>query len=82
MVRWVLVFGLVVAGATYSNEAVAEDNPGIVVAGDLPEPPGEATGAVTYSTRWSGTTYVVDLSVAGVRTSIGITAGGSLVRLA
>jgi hypothetical protein len=43
--------------------------------------PVKATGAVTYATRWSGTTYVVDLSVAGVRTSIGITAGGSLVRL-
>jgi hypothetical protein len=41
----------------------------------------KATGAVTYATRWSGTTYVVDLSVAGVRTSIGVTAGGSLVRL-
>lgn len=48
MVRWGLVFGLLVAG----------------VAGR------------------SGTTYVADLSVAGVRTSIGITAGGSLVRLA
>ncbi|TCO30450.1 heparinase II/III-like protein [Kribbella steppae] len=44
--------------------------------------PVRATGAVTYSTRWSGTTYVVDMSVAGVRTSIGIAAGGSLVRLA
>jgi hypothetical protein len=44
--------------------------------------PVRATGSVTYRTRWSGTTYVVDLSVAGVRTSIGITAGGSLVRLA
>ncbi|MEV5960120.1 heparinase II/III family protein [Kribbella sp. NPDC051952] len=44
--------------------------------------PVKATGAVTYTTRWSGTTYVVDLSVAGVRTSVGITAGGSLVRLA
>jgi hypothetical protein len=44
--------------------------------------PVRATGSVTYRTRWSGTTYVVDLTVAGVRTSIGITAGGSLVRLA
>jgi len=44
--------------------------------------PVRATGSVTYTTRWSGTTYVVDLIVAGVRTSIGITAGGSLVRLA
>lgn len=44
--------------------------------------PVRATGSVTYRTRWSGTTYVVDLSVAGVRTSIGITAGGSLVRIA
>jgi hypothetical protein len=44
--------------------------------------PVRATGTVIYSVRWSGTTYVVDLTVAGVRTSIGITAGGSLVRLA
>ena len=44
--------------------------------------PVRASGGVTYATRWSGTTYVVDLSVAGVRTSIGVTAGGSLVRLA
>jgi hypothetical protein len=44
--------------------------------------PVPATGSVTYRTRWSGTTYVVDLTVAGVQTSIGITAGGSLVRLA
>ncbi|MFI7059361.1 heparinase II/III family protein [Kribbella sp. NPDC050124] len=44
--------------------------------------PVRATGSVTYRARWSGTTYVVDLNVAGVRTSIGITAGGSLVRLA
>jgi hypothetical protein len=44
--------------------------------------PVRATGSVTYRTRWSGTTYVIDLNVAGVRTSIGITAGGSLVRLA
>jgi hypothetical protein len=44
--------------------------------------PVKATGSVTYTTRWSGTTYVVDLTVAGVKTSIGITAGGSLVRLA
>jgi hypothetical protein len=44
--------------------------------------PVPATRSVTYRTRWSGTTYVVDLTVAGVQTSIGITAGGSLVRLA
>ncbi|WP_433164168.1 heparinase II/III domain-containing protein [Kribbella sp. CA-247076] len=44
--------------------------------------PVRASGAVTYATRWVGTTYVVDLTVAGVRTSVGITAGGSLVRLA
>ncbi|MGW1341888.1 heparinase II/III domain-containing protein [Kribbella sp. NPDC002412] len=44
--------------------------------------PVRATGSVTYRARWSGTTYVVDLNVAGVRTSIGITAGGSLVRIA
>jgi hypothetical protein len=44
--------------------------------------PVPATGSVTYAARWSGTTYVVDLTVAGGRTSTGITAGGSLVRLA
>ncbi|WP_433163103.1 heparinase II/III domain-containing protein [Kribbella sp. CA-247076] len=44
--------------------------------------PVRASGAVTYATRWVGTTYVVDLTVAGVKTSVGITAGGSLVRLA
>jgi hypothetical protein len=43
--------------------------------------PVRSNTSVLYSTRWSGTTYVVDLTVAGVRTSIGITAGGSLVRL-
>lgn len=43
--------------------------------------PVPSSAAVLYSTRWSGTTYVVDLTVAGVKTSIGITAGGSLVRL-
>jgi hypothetical protein len=41
-----------------------------------------ASGSVTYAVRWSGTTYVVDLNVGGVRTSVGITSGGSLVRLA
>ncbi|MFI6673358.1 heparinase II/III family protein [Kribbella sp. NPDC050470] len=44
--------------------------------------PVRATGSVTYRARWSRTTYVVDLNVAGVRTSIGITAGGSLIRVA
>ena len=43
--------------------------------------PVRATGSVTYKTRWSGTTFVVDLVVAGVRTSVGITPGGSVVRL-
>jgi len=43
--------------------------------------PVRSGGGVLYSTRWSGTTYVVDLTVAGTKTSVGITAGGSLVRL-
>jgi hypothetical protein len=44
--------------------------------------PVRATGSVTYKTRMSGTTFVVDLNLAGVRTSVGITPGGSLFRLA
>jgi hypothetical protein len=36
---------------------------------------------VQYKTRWSGTTYVIDLTLAGTRTSVGITAGGSLIRV-
>ncbi|MEU4294241.1 heparinase II/III family protein [Kribbella sp. NPDC026596] len=43
--------------------------------------PVRSNTSVLYSTRWSGTTYVVDLTVAGKKTSIGITGGGSLVRL-
>jgi len=44
--------------------------------------PLRANGKIGYGTRQSGTTYVVDLTVDGVKTSIGITGGGSLVRLA
>ncbi|WP_405062590.1 heparinase II/III-family protein [Kribbella sp. NBC_01505] len=43
--------------------------------------PVRANGKVTYKTRMSGTTYVVDLNVDGVRASFGITGGGSLVRV-
>jgi hypothetical protein len=42
--------------------------------------PIRTSGSVTYTTGWSGSTFVVNLNVGGVRTSIGITAGGSLVR--
>ncbi|MDX6264557.1 MAG: hypothetical protein QOH84_6245 [Kribbellaceae bacterium] len=43
--------------------------------------PVPATGSVQYKGRWSGTTYVVDLVVAGVKTSFGITPAGSLYRV-
>jgi hypothetical protein len=43
--------------------------------------PVPATGSVQYKGRWSGTTYVIDLVVAGNKVSFGITAGGSLYRL-
>ena len=42
--------------------------------------PLRANGQVSYKTRLSGTTFVVDLTVDGVKTSIGVTGGGSLVR--
>ncbi|WP_020385424.1 heparinase II/III domain-containing protein [Kribbella catacumbae] len=43
--------------------------------------PVPATGSVQYKGRWSGTTYIVDLVVAGAKVSFGITAGGSLYRV-
>jgi len=43
--------------------------------------PVRANGKVTYKTRMSGTTYVIDLTVDGTKTSIGITGGGSLIRM-
>ncbi|GAA1555483.1 hypothetical protein GCM10009789_06170 [Kribbella sancticallisti] len=43
--------------------------------------PVHATGSVLYKGRWSGTTYVIDLTVGGVKTSFGITAAGSLYRV-
>ena len=42
--------------------------------------PVRASGAVTYSTRWSGTTFLVSLNVGGRPATIGITGGGSLYR--
>ncbi|MFC9693882.1 heparinase II/III family protein [Kribbella sp. NPDC056951] len=42
--------------------------------------PTRANGQVTYKTRMVGTTYVVDLTIDGVKASFGITGGGSLVR--
>jgi hypothetical protein len=43
--------------------------------------PVPAAGSVQYKGRWSGTTYVVDLVVAGVKASFGITPAGSLYRV-
>ncbi|MFI6681645.1 heparinase II/III family protein [Kribbella sp. NPDC050470] len=42
--------------------------------------PIRSTGAVTYTTRQSGTTFIVNLNVGGVRASIAISGGGSLYR--
>ena len=42
--------------------------------------PVRSTGAVTYTTRWSGTTFIVTLNVGGKVTSIAISGGGSLYR--
>lgn len=43
--------------------------------------PMRANAQVSYTTRMSGTTFVMDLVVDHVKTSIGVTGGGSLVRL-
>ena len=43
--------------------------------------PLRANAQVSYTTRMAGTTFVMDLKVDGVKTSIGVTGGGSLVRL-
>jgi hypothetical protein len=42
--------------------------------------PVRSSGSVTYTVRQVGTTFTVDLNVAGQRTSIAISAGGSLYR--
>ncbi|HZX05029.1 heparinase II/III domain-containing protein [Kribbella sp.] len=42
--------------------------------------PVKATGGVTYAIRQSGTTTIFDLSVAGRKTSVAISGGGSLFR--
>jgi hypothetical protein len=42
--------------------------------------PVRASGSVTYTTRWSGTTFIVNLNVGGQRATIGISGGGSLYR--
>ncbi len=42
--------------------------------------PVRSTGAVTYTTRWSGTTFIVNLNVGGRHASIAISGGGSLYR--
>ncbi|HWD79773.1 MAG TPA: hypothetical protein VG497_12855, partial [Kribbella sp.] len=42
--------------------------------------PVRSSGTVTYSVRQSGTTFIVNLNVGGVRTAIAISGGGSLYR--
>jgi hypothetical protein len=42
--------------------------------------PVRSTGSVTYTTRQSGTTFIVNLNVGGTRASIAISGGGSLYR--
>jgi len=43
--------------------------------------PVRLNGQVGYTTRMSGTTFVIDLTVDGVKTSVGVTGGGSLTRM-
>jgi hypothetical protein len=43
--------------------------------------PLRATGSVTYTTRYSGTTFIINLNVAGQRVSVAISAGGSVYRV-
>ncbi|MGW1347366.1 heparinase II/III domain-containing protein [Kribbella sp. NPDC002412] len=43
--------------------------------------PVRASGGVTYTTRWSGTTFVINLNVGGRRASIGVSGGGSVYRI-
>ncbi|WP_242002136.1 heparinase II/III domain-containing protein [Kribbella steppae] len=43
--------------------------------------PVRTTGSVTYTTRMSGTTFVINLNVAGQRVSVGVSAGGSVFRI-
>ncbi len=42
--------------------------------------PIRSTGSVSYTTRQSGTTFIVNLNVGGTRASIAISGGGSLYR--
>ena len=42
--------------------------------------PVRATGSVTYTTRWSGTTFIINLNVGGRPVSVAISGGGSLYR--
>jgi hypothetical protein len=42
--------------------------------------PIRTNGKVTYATRRSGTTFIVDLNVGGQKVSVGISGGGSLFR--
>lgn len=43
--------------------------------------PVRPSGSVLYKVRKSGTTTIIDLNVGGVKTSVGITGGGSLYRV-
>jgi hypothetical protein len=42
--------------------------------------PVRASGSVTYTTRWSGTTFIINLNVGGQHATVAITGGGSLYR--
>ncbi|WP_405067624.1 heparinase II/III-family protein [Kribbella sp. NBC_01510] len=42
--------------------------------------PVRASGSVSYTTRWSGTTFIVNLNVGGQRAVVAISGGGSLYR--
>ncbi len=43
--------------------------------------PMRTTAGVHYTTRWSGTTFIVDLNVGGAKTSFGVSSGGAVYRI-
>jgi hypothetical protein len=43
--------------------------------------PMRTSGSVLYTTRWSGSTFIVDLNVGGAKTSIGVSSGGGIFRI-
>ena len=77
-----------IQGWTYPSSYVRKSAPTIMMARSATTAsilsfvvPVRVTGAVTYKTYWSGTTFVVSLKVGGVAAAIGITGGGSLYRI-